>query len=741
MAQNLNYLSLVGQLVQPQPTSSNNRDMLLTPSPPPPAPAGMNRSLLLPKLLTRDASDESIYESSASPASLGPPTMSHPYGASSSPPNKFSRSRAGTTNSVFSDGSPGKRVLSDKVKSTPSSLVRQLRIYSNSSNILDGSNSSIRSPTPVEYNNLAHQNRLISQSLPPELSPVVSLLNAQKLRTYALGNLKVPGVIDSGEKVWFEVEAKLTGNELAIWRPSDDPYLVDGGNDEYKPKYINVTDCKIELLGDAQYGYEVRFLQDFTGHSTAVRFLDNADLIKWYSAIQLAKFEYTSLNEAFSAVMLSLKGPSLSDIHILLSPKKRFPKHEWCNLRLPQISSKWLKVHMVILPGDGKKTGRIEMYTSEKLSKKTMLLYIPMISSVYNVYPEHHSMIDINSIMKLNGEIYVNKNHEHLFVHQETDGQMSSSPSRSRSLTFKSHSRAGSSSSLTSFGSPEMKTSHSRNVSTNSTSSFFNNAPSPNPESLLSSSPVDSSPKKSKSTKSHHSSFFKSKQSSNYVSTSYLYLMPIAHPGVPAIEIMLRNFIHIIDAFKLYGRPSHLNSDKTDPQSLLFSLPSLPHYEYLSLSDATRVVNRYIDEAKYDNWNEFKWRNAIKTFIREKISSSNYKGAGNIIKLYNDLDIDTVEINDYETISSPKITLPANAESPTSTNFDLGNFSPLSASRSGSDEKFNPSTMGGGEKFTHSALGDPIEFEETIPKSFAVDPNEHPYQTLVGLSLEEKVKN
>lgn len=720
--------SSIDHLVQPRPTSSSNtnRNMLLTPSPPPAPPSGPNgfsRSLPLPKLVTNNLSDpDSIYETSASPASLGPPSTSL---------NR--RSRAGTSNSIFSEGSP-RRVLSDKVKTTPSSLVRQLRIYSNSTPPIptdtasNGSLGSPRSMTPVESDapglNLLQQNRLISQSLPPELAPVVNLINAQKLRTYALGNLKVLGLIGNGEKAWFEVEAKLTGNELVIWRPSDDPYLVDGGNDEYKPKYINLNDCKIELLGDAQAGYELRFWQDFTGHSTAVQFINNKDFIRWYSAIQLSKFEHISLNEAFTAVMLSLKGPSLSDIHILLTPKKRFPKYEWCNLRLPQISSKWLKVYMVIIPSDGKKTGRIEMYTSEKLSKKTMILYIPMISSAYNLYPEHHTMIDFNSIMKLNGEIYVNKNHEHLFVHQEGDA----SPSRTRSMSFRSHSRTGSSSSLNSLGSPQVK-SHSRNVSINSTSSFFNNAPSPNPESLQS-----SSPKKTKPSKSHHSSFFKSKHSSNYVTAHYLYLMPIPHPGVSPIEIMIRNFIHIIDSFKLYGRPSHLNSNKSDPESLLFSLPSLPHYEYLSIADSTSIVNKYIDEAKYDNWTEFQWRNVFKQFIKDKIATAKYRGAGNIFKLYNDLEIDTVEINDYETISSPKISFPAAADSPTTANFDLGAVSPL---ESGSDEKLG-STQPNFDPKLSSGLGDPIEFENAIPKAFLVDSSDHPYQTLVRLSLDEK---
>ena len=46
--------------------------------------------------------------------------------------------------------------------------------------------------------------------------------------------------------------------------------------------------------------------------------------------------------------------------------------------------------------------------------------------------------------------------------------------------------------------------------------------------------------------------------------------MPSLHPGVTAVETMIRNFIPIVDAFKLYGRPKRLISDKSDTASMLF---------------------------------------------------------------------------------------------------------------------------------------------------------------------------
>ncbi|KAM9886176.1 hypothetical protein OXX79_014362, partial [Metschnikowia pulcherrima] len=75
---------------------------------------------------------------------------------------------------------------------------------------------------------------------------------------------------------------------------------------------------------------------------------------------------------------------------------------------------------------------------------------------------------------------------------------------------------------------------------------------------------------------------------------------------------MLRNFVHIIDAFKLYGRPEHLNSDKEDPVSMLFGLPALPHFGYLDIEDAYGVVAANFDTARLQNWGQGDWRSCLK---------------------------------------------------------------------------------------------------------------------------------
>lgn len=728
---------------------------------------------------TRDLSSSEIssgYDSSPGTSPI-PNSRGYPDYRALSPGKVPSRVLSNDTSSIAS----GRRALSEKAKATPASLVRQLRIYSNSTIADSLDNFDPSANAVLRSNSLLAQNRLVSDALPPELSPVVNLINAQKLRTYAVGTFHIPGVSFDGDRGWVEVEAKLTGCELAIWRPSSEDFQLE--NDEFRPKYINLVDCKMmlgspgALDGRAGLSLEIHLLQDFGDNSTVIRLHNEQELHRWVAAIELAKFEYTSLNESFTAVMLSLKGPQLSDIHILLTPKKRYAKYDWCNLRLPQVSSKWLRVYVAIIPGDSKKIGRIEMYTSDKISKKNLVLIVPNLSSVYNVYPEHANMIDVNSLMKLNGEIYVSKAYEHLFVHNETES------SHHRSLSFKSHSRVGSSSSLSSLGNaPVHANGHNRSTSTTSTSSFFVNAPSPQPETesfpslgvSRNESIGSSSPKRERLS----SSVLKKLNLVNFVSTNYLYLMPVPHPGVPPLETMLRNFLYVIDAFKLYGRPAQMISVKTNPDSLLFGLPSLPFFEYLSSDDAYAVVSQNMRLAKQENWNEFDWRNAFKSTLVQKYGSMdrnvhNYKGAGNIFDLYNSLEEDSAEIEALETatIGSPKISLPAVA------NMDDEMLSPIpkndGANGSGEFETFSDTfdlpEYNAGFNEDHSGtgegLGAPINFHGEsvkIPKSYgqlsqppverfdvhdrSLEPiadmptpieELHPYQKLVNLNLKD----
>lgn len=544
--------------------------------------------------------------------------------------------RLNTSQGVMSaPSSPVSRKLGLESRHLPASFVRHSRVLSSSS-----ANFGALDAMFLPAASLRQRLRTIQSDLPPELLPVINLLNAQRLRQYAAGPLSIAVAASSD---WLECDAVLLGTELCIF--------VEGSS---KARYLNVQDCTIVPSRTAVPGddllYDLVVLLDFDTNITTLRFPDVDAMVSWVSGLHLAKFENTSLNEAFTAVMLSLKGPELLDIYTLLAHKKRFPRFEWCNLRLPQVLSKWVRVYMAIMPGVGKQKGRIEVYALDKINKKSLVLYVNDATAVYNVYPEDHTMINFNSIMKLEGEVFVNKQFEQLFSHASGGPNAGAAPTKVRSRTT-------SLTSLNSLNPPAAlgvpaspgNGNRSRSTSINSTNSFFNNAPLPDPEGLLS---LPSSP--TRATSQH---FFKKQSASNFASTNYLYVMPLPHPGVSALEIMIRNFVHIIDAFKLYGRPDHLNSDKRNIVSMLFGMPSLPHCCYLSDEDAYEVVAANFDTARLNNWRELEWRTCLKEYLECKQRDTGYKGSGNIGELFNKIDSDSSSILE-DGLWSPRIDLP-----------------------------------------------------------------------------------
>ena len=495
-------------------------------------------------------------------------------------------------------------------RKAPASYLRHQRVSS-------GASASIPDTNLPECSNLLHmRQRAINLALPPELLPVVNLINAQKLRQYITGTLTVLG---EDRVSWLSSEVTLTGIDLTI-RPLDSEAI----------RYVNIQDCSVfpqPVTGHAGAPYELVILEDFAGHLFALRFADTIELFCWLAAIHLAKFETTSLQEAFTAVLLSLKGPELWDINTLLSHKHRFIREEWCSLRLPQVSNKWIKVFVTIRPGDNKKKGRLEAYALKKTTKNNLVLYVDSIDSVYNVYPEDYRMIEYNLIMKLECHLCINKNFEYLVANAS---DVPGSPQLKTPEFFQMR-KSESGASLSSDGPPNVMGPNlpgfpRSNSGTSSSSFFLSNLSAKSDEGLVVGS-------------SKAAGMFKKLTDTNFVETDYFYLMPHTHPSVSVLEIMLRNFIHIINAFELYGRPEHLSSNKRDPVSMLYGLPELPHHRYMDLQDAFEVVVANFELSCLQNWSLCEWRAALKEYLSFKQRDSGYKGSGNIYDLFNSIEL------------------------------------------------------------------------------------------------------
>ncbi|EDK42921.1 hypothetical protein LELG_01099 [Lodderomyces elongisporus NRRL YB-4239] len=451
-----------------------------------------------------------------------------------------------------------------------------------------------------------------------KFKPIDTLIRANQIRTYCHGAFQILGEGD----VWIEVYAQLVGQQLT-WQISRADVDVDI-DDEYKFRTFDIMDAKYEVINN------LLAFKDVT-----INF-HKGDLVKWLSAIALSKFEYVKLNEAFTAVLLSARGSKLLDIHVLLSHKKRFPHFDWCNIRLPEVSPKWIKVYMVILPSDKHHLGRIEFYPSDKkMHKKYLIAYISDLAHIYNVFPEQLNLVELNSIMNALGNVHVSKKFEHVFPYSQTSNLnpqlqlqeprkiIAKNQSISRSDSIKSLSSMASLNSISSSGSQTRSRSRSRSGSVNSTSSFFNQA---NPKTHAR---TRSDTTNSFDMSKNDSSFFK-KHKDAFVPTSLIYIMPVPHPGVDAAETMIRNFIPAIDAFKLYGRPKHLLSEKANPDSMLFGYPSLPHYQYLSTTEAHNAFAQQY----HIQMNQFQMEDIIQDRIMQLMNKKPYRGSGNVGKLF-----------------------------------------------------------------------------------------------------------
>ncbi|CCF58049.1 hypothetical protein KAFR_0D04010 [Kazachstania africana CBS 2517] len=110
--------------------------------------------------------------------------------------------------------------------------------------------------------------------------------------------------------------------------------------------------------------------------------------------------------------------------------------------------------------------------------------------------------------------------------------------------------------------------------------------------------------------------------------TSNLFIMPERHNAVAGYDTIVRFLIPAMNAFKLYGRPTKLISNKDDPNSLLFALPVLPHVYYLDVDDLLVTAN----SSPSTNWDGKDWDRYITDLLQNKCARG-YSGCGSTAKL------------------------------------------------------------------------------------------------------------
>lgn len=258
--------------------------------------------------------------------------------------------------------------------------------------------------------------------LSPELAPIVTLLSAQAYRRYHEGMLMLLTDLSSdgkpGDRTWREVYGVLTGTQLAVW---DAKSLAQSTPDQLekatsKPQYINFTDSSFKACEKLSTGSEgdvnyVIVVSTTLKNRHLLRCKDAESFQKWHAALRLVVFENISLQEGYTAALLSARGSRLSDIRVVLAETK-FQHEDWVSVRFGS-GMPWKRCFAVVEPGSKSRKkfvcGKIHFYENEKRSKKTAMASIVAVSAAYALYPQTPLLIDGSTIVKLEGSIQFKK--------------------------------------------------------------------------------------------------------------------------------------------------------------------------------------------------------------------------------------------------------------------------------------------------------------------------------------------
>lgn len=255
--------------------------------------------------------------------------------------------------------------------------------------------------------------------LSPELVPIVTLMSSQAHRRYHEGIFMLyydlNGDGKPADREWKEVYGILTGNQLAYW---DAAHLAEYRTNpealletSAKPNYINFTDSvynAMKMLPAAKQNLDnVIIVSTTLKNRYIIQLKSYNELVNWYLALRLASYEYQSLQEAYTAALLSARGSRLLDIRTVLA-EKRFDHEDWVSIRYGS-GMAWKRCYAVVQPSMSKKKsftpGRILFFENEQKKKKQLMAVVSNASSVTAVFPQSHMLIDHSTMLKLEGFI------------------------------------------------------------------------------------------------------------------------------------------------------------------------------------------------------------------------------------------------------------------------------------------------------------------------------------------------
>lgn len=296
----------------------------------------------------------------------------------------------------------------------------------------------------------------------------------------------------------------------------------------------------------------------------------------------LSIFEYSSVFKAMTGTVISGLGIRLSDMHVILSSS--FNYKDWCEVYIKDEG--WVKLWCHIdkvgrRSGGENRDGRyqIKFYRDKKsTSTKNLVCFIPDCEDVQDIFFYKDCKSNTREISQLGLDDLVDQLNMIRVVGNVLYPQDG----------FSQRNRSRSSSSVSFFTSSSSR----RNSTVVST-------PTSPASKLKLLSPVKTHQRKKSevSMESNHSRYTDLENCT--VDSKGLLIRPLPHSGVHWLEAMIRMVIPMMDCTRLYGRPSHFKTERTDPDSLMFGLPRLPVVDYLAkeelqqLFDANLVVDKF----------------------------------------------------------------------------------------------------------------------------------------------------
>lgn len=240
----------------------------------------------------------------------------------------------------------------------------------------------------------------------------------QKMNDLAVDGKPVP------DRQWTNWYVELCGPVLTIWDASNVIQNSETGEtevtceDSISPTYINITDSVVDVVGTFQYATPPRenvFVLNSAGSNRFYLQASNAHVMnRWVCAIRLACFETSKLHEIYTRNLLSRS--LWSDIL-----EKQSGKVEgWIQARLGG-ATEWQRYWVVVTDKRdekrlfGKKSiasrGQLMFYETKK--SKVPIITIVNVVCAYAVYPENPKLIDLGTILKVEGSMYSSTTNDH----------------------------------------------------------------------------------------------------------------------------------------------------------------------------------------------------------------------------------------------------------------------------------------------------------------------------------------